>query len=84
MSNFLNLNLRDLIHGTLLAFLTVFLAAVLQVTQTGNFPILADLKGYALAGATAAISYLIKNIFVNSTGQLFIPESKKPLDGAIN
>jgi hypothetical protein len=84
MSNFLNLNLRDLIHGTLLAFLTVFLAAVLQVAQTGAFPILADLKGYALAGATAAVSFLIKNIFVNSTGQLFIPESKKPLDGAIN
>ena len=84
MSNFLNLNLRDLIHGTLLAFLTVFLAAVLQVTQTGNFPILSDLKGYALAGATAAISYLIKNIFSYSAGQLFIPESKKPLDGAIN
>jgi len=84
MSKFLNLNIRDLIHGTLLAFLTVFLAAVLQVTQTGAFPIFADLKGYALAGATAAVSFLIKNIFVNSTGQLFIPESKKPLDGAID
>jgi hypothetical protein len=84
MSKFLNLNIRDLVHGTLLAFLTVFLAAVLQVTQTGAFPILADLKGYALAGATAAVSFLIKNIFVNSTGQLFIPESKKPLDGATN
>ena len=84
MSKFLNLNIRDLIHGTLLAFLTVFLAAVLQVTQTGAFPILADLKGYALAGATAAVSFLIKNIFVNSTGELFIPESKKPLDGATN
>jgi len=84
MSKFLNLNIRDLIHGTLLAFLTVFLAAVLQVTQTGAFPIFADLKNYALAGATAAVSFLIKNIFVNSTGQLFIPESKKPLDGAID
>ena len=82
MSNFLNLNIRDLIHGTILAFLTVFLAAVLQVTQTGAFPILADLKGYALAGATAAISYLIKNVFSNSIGQIFVPESKKPLDGA--
>lgn len=84
MSNFLQLNLRDLIHGTILAFLTVFLASVLQVTQTGNFPILADLKGYALAGATAAISYLIKNVFSNSIGQIFVPESKKPLDGAVS
>jgi hypothetical protein len=84
MSKFLTLNLRDLVHGTLIAFLTVFLGAVLKVTETGAFPILADLKGYALAGATAAVSFLIKNIFVNSTGQLFIPESKKPIDANIN
>lgn len=84
MSNFLNLNLRDLIHGTFVAFLTVFLASVLKVTETGTFPNFIDLKGYAFAGATTAISYLIKNIFQNSAGQLFIPEDKKPLNNEIH
>ena len=84
MSKFLTLNLRDLVHGTLIAFLTVFLGAVLKVTETNQFPQLADLKVYALTGATAAVSYLIKNIFQNQVGQLFIPESKKPIDASIN
>ena len=84
MSKFLTLNLRDLVHGTLIAFLTVFLGAVLKVTETNQFPQLADLKVYALTGATAAVSYLIKNIFQNQMGQLFIPESKKPIDENIN
>jgi len=84
MSKFLTLNLRDLVHGTLIAFLTVFLGAVLKVTETNQFPQLADLKVYALTGATAAVSYLIKNIFQNEVGQLFIPESKKPIDANIN
>jgi hypothetical protein len=84
MSKFLTLNLRDLVHGTLIAFLTVFLGAVLKVTETNQFPLIADLKVYALTGATAAVSYLIKNIFQNQMGQLFIPESKKPIDENIN
>jgi len=84
MSKFLTLNLRDLLHGTLIAFLTVFLGAVLKVTETNQFPQLADLKGYAFTGLTAAVSYLIKNIFQNQMGQLFIPESKKPIDANIN
>jgi hypothetical protein len=84
MSKFLTLNLRDLLHGTLIAFLTVFLGAVLKVTETNQFPQLADLKVYALTGLTAAVSYLIKNIFQNQMGQLFIPESKKPIDANIN
>jgi hypothetical protein len=84
MSKFLTLNIRDLVHGTVIAFLTVFLGAVLKVTETNQFPLIADLKVYALTGATAAVSYLIKNIFQNEFGQLFIPESKKPIDNAIN
>jgi hypothetical protein len=84
MSKFLTLNLRDLVHGTLIAFLTVFLGAVLKVTETNQFPLIADLKVYALTGVTAAVSYLIKNIFQNQMGQLFIPESKKPIDENIN
>ena len=84
MSKFLTLNLRDLVHGTLIAFLTVFLGAVLKVTETNQFPQLADFKVYAFTGLTAAVSYLIKNIFQNQMGQLFIPESKKPIDANIN
>jgi hypothetical protein len=84
MSKFLTLNIRDLIHGTVIAFLTVFLGAVLKVTETNQLPLLADLKVYALTGATAAVSYLIKNIFQNEFGQLFIPESKKQIDNAVN
>lgn len=76
MSKYLALNTRDLINGTIVAFLTVFLSAVLKVTETGAFPILGDLKGFALAGATAAISYLIKNIFTNSTGEILTSETK--------
>jgi hypothetical protein len=76
MSKFLTLNIRDLVHGTVIAFLTVFLASVLKVTETNQFPVISDIKAYALTGATAAISYLIKNIFQNQFGQLFVTDEK--------
>jgi len=76
MSKFLSLNVRDLLHGSLIAFLTVFLASVLKVTETNQFPLFTDLKGYALAGATAAVSYLIKNFFQNQSGHLLTTEDK--------
>ena len=64
------LNLRDALNGFLVAFLTAFLSAVVSSLNTGLFPSLVDLKGFAMIGITAGVSYLTKNLFSNSKGEL--------------
>jgi len=69
-SSFFSLNLRDTINGFLIAFLTTFLTAVVSTLNTGVIPSLEDLKGFAIVGVTAGISYLAKNLFSNNQGEL--------------
>lgn len=64
------LNLRDALNGFLVAFLTAFLSAVVSSLNTGLFPSLVDLKAFAMIGITAGVSYLTKNLFSNSKGEL--------------
>ncbi len=65
-----SLNLRDALNGFLIAFLTAFLSAVVSGLNTGLFPSLVDLKAFAMIGITAGVSYITKNIFSNSKGEL--------------
>ena len=64
------LNLRDALNGFLVAFLTAFLSAVVSSLNTGLFPSLVDLKAFAMVGVTAGVSYITKNLFSNSKGEL--------------
>jgi hypothetical protein len=69
-SSLFSLNLRDALNGFLVAFLTAFLSAVVSSLNTGLFPSLVDLKAFAMIGITAGVSYLTKNLFSNSKGEL--------------
>lgn len=72
MSNspFGKLNLRDLINGLVVAFLTASLTALVQVLDSGVLPTLAELKSAGLAGVVASLAYLLKNLVTNSQGEM--------------
>ena len=60
-----SLNLIDLGKGVLVAFGTAFLTALTQWLNVGTFPNGAQLKVAALAGAAAAVTYLLKNFLTD-------------------
>ena len=70
-SKFLNLNWLDLGKGLLITVLTAFLGGILEVLQSGSLPatwvVLQPILELSLA---AGVSYLLKNLFTNSTGEL--------------
>jgi VIT1/CCC1 family predicted Fe2+/Mn2+ transporter len=68
MSNFLNLNVDDLVKGFIVAFLSTALTGVVSTLDSGVLPTLAELKTAAIVGLTAGISYLLKNLLTNSQG----------------
>jgi hypothetical protein len=70
MSNFLNLNWKDILKGFILSIITALVAGVYQAIQTGGIqftwlfwqPIV-----YSAIGA--GLAYLIKNVLTNSNDQ---------------
>ena len=72
MSNspFGKLNLRDLINGLVVAFLTASLTGLVQILDSGVLPSLAELKSAGLAGVVASLAYLLKNLVTNSRGEM--------------
>lgn len=70
MSNFLNLDLQDLIKGFVVAFLSAALTGLVAILETSQLPQISDLKAAAIVGLTAGLSYLLKNVLTNSQGQL--------------
>lgn len=68
MSNFLNLNIDDLLKGFIVAFLSTALTGLIATLDSGALPTLAELKSAGVVGLTAGISYLLKNLLTNSQG----------------
>jgi hypothetical protein len=68
MSNFLNLNVDDLVKGFIVAFLSTALTGLISTLDSGALPTLAELKSAGIVGLTAGISYLLKNLLTNSQG----------------
>ena len=70
-SKFFNLNWADLGKGLLIAFLTALLGGLLELLQAGTLPTtwVAFQPIFELSLA-AAVSYLLKNLFTNSEGQI--------------
>ena len=70
MSNFLNLNLDDLIKGFVVAFLSSALTGLIVILDNGALPNAAELKAALVVGITSGLSYLLKNLLTNSKGQI--------------
>lgn len=69
-SSFGKLNLRDLLNGLVVAFLTAALTGLIQVLDAGTLPDLSQLKTSGLSGLVAALAYLLKNLVSNSRGEM--------------
>ena len=70
MSNFLNLNLDDLIKGFVVAFLSSALTGLIVILDNGALPNATELKSALVVGITSGLSYLLKNLLTNSKGQI--------------
>jgi len=76
-SPFGKLNLRDLINGVVVAFLTVALTGILQVLDAGGLPTMDQLIVAGKSGIVASLAYLLKNIVSNSQGEMGVREPVK-------
>jgi hypothetical protein len=74
LSNFLTLNLRDALNGFVVAFLAAALTALVEYLNKGDLPTGENLKAIAIIGLTAGVSYVVKNLFSNSNGEILKPE----------
>jgi hypothetical protein len=76
MSEFLKLNGKDLFRGLVVALLAIITSSVSVILDAGALPTAEQLIGIAKLVGTTAVSYLLKNLFTNSNGQILKPESK--------
>jgi hypothetical protein len=76
MSKFLDLNGKDLFKGMLVAVLAIITSSLSVILDAGALPTMAEWLSIAKVAGTAAISYLLKNLFTNSSDQLLKGESK--------
>lgn len=74
MSTFLNLNSTDFIKGLVMAVLSTVITIVYQTVEAGSLTF--DWKSIGTMALTAALAYIMKNLFTNSTGNLFATEQK--------
>jgi VIT1/CCC1 family predicted Fe2+/Mn2+ transporter len=73
-SNFLNLNLQDLGKGLIVAVIAAVLTFAYEALQAGTLFAPGTFKTVGMVALGAALSYLIKNLFTNSTGQILKSE----------
>ncbi|MGD0340874.1 MAG: hypothetical protein ABSA76_04090 [Bacteroidales bacterium] len=73
-SKYLTIDSRDILKGLFVAFLTAILTGIMKILETGAIFDWPTLKPVLIAGACAAISYIIKNLLSNSRDQLFTRE----------
>jgi hypothetical protein len=76
MSGFFKLNLQDAFKGFIVAALAVIVAGVGTIIDSNALPTLAQLQAIGIAGLIAGVSYLFKNLFTNSDGQIAKTEQK--------
>jgi hypothetical protein len=76
MSEFLKLNGKDFFRGLVVAILAIITSSLSVILDAGALPTTEQLIGIAKVVGTTAVSYLLKNLFTNSNGQILKPESK--------
>lgn len=74
LSDFLKINILDLVKGAITAAFAAILAIVYPIVESGS--LVFDWNSIWKAALIAAVSYLLKNFFTNSDGQMFKKESK--------
>jgi hypothetical protein len=70
MSEFLKLNGKDLFKGMIVAALAVITGSLSVILDAGALPTAAEWLNIAKVAGTAAVSYLLKNLFTNNNDEL--------------
>ena len=74
-SSLLTLNSRDWIKGLVVAVITAIITVVYNTIQAGALVL--DWKAISIAGISAALAYITKNLLTNSQDQLLTKEPTK-------
>lgn len=74
MSEYLNLNGKDLFKGLIVAVITVILGGLQTILSAGAMPTADQWMEIAKMAGAAIISYLLKNLFTNSKDEPFKAE----------
>jgi hypothetical protein len=70
MSEFMKLNGQDFIKGIIVAGLVAVLGSLQTILEAGALPTGAEWITISKMAGAAIISYLLKNLFTNSQGQI--------------
>lgn len=71
MSEFLNLNAKDLIKGLILAAIVAALGSLQNILAEGSLPTVEQWMAIGKMAGSAIVSYLLKNLFTNSKDEPF-------------
>jgi len=74
-SSLFTLNSKDWIKGLVVAVLTAVITVVYSTIQTGTLVL--DWKAISIAGISAALAYITKNLLTNSSDQFLTKEVNK-------
>jgi hypothetical protein len=74
-SSLFTLNSKDWGKGLVIAILTAIITVVYDTIQTGALVL--DWKAISIAGISAALAYITKNLLTNSNDQLLTKEPVK-------
>ena len=74
-SSLLTLNSKDWIKGLVVAVITAIITVVYNTIQAGVLVL--DWKAISVAGISAALAYITKNLLTNSQDQLLTKEPTK-------
>jgi hypothetical protein len=78
MSQFFNLNFKDLAKGAIVAIISAIVTAVIPVIDSGSLPTFEQLKAAGWMALTAGVSYMLKNLFTNSDDSFLKGEPVEP------
>ncbi|MDO9341594.1 MAG: hypothetical protein Q7T72_13865 [Bacteroidales bacterium] len=73
-SKFFTLDYRDILNGILIAFVAALLDGIIKILDSGAVFEWPTIKPVLIAGISAALSYLLKNLLTNSRNQMFRKE----------
>jgi len=74
MSKLFQLNAQDVLKGIVIAALVTVLGSIQSILEAGELPTQTEWMNIAKMAGAAIISYLLKNLFTNSQGQIAKPE----------
>lgn len=73
-SFFLRIGRSDLFKGVVVATLTAMFSIIIPVLEASAFPTSSQIKSAIVAGITAGLAYLLKNLLTNSRGEMMKKE----------